>query len=99
MKDPKQMVTVNKGAIRQLAMNGTDQQVAEISLHTGPVMEKLGLKPAKAFRRQPRYEGGKPGIHDLIRWLDDLVPESPAEELMFLRQLDSTVRARAASKG
>lgn len=99
MKDPKQMVTVNKGAVRQLAMNGTDLQAAEILAHTGPAMQRLGLSPAKAFRRQPRYEGGRPCIHDLIRWLDDLAPGSPAEELMFLRQLDSTVRARAASKG
>lgn len=98
MKNPKHRVTVNKGAVRQMALNGTALQAEQLFLATAPAVKRLGLAPAKAFRRQPRYEGGKPGVHDVMRWIGDLDADSPAEELAFLRQLNSTVRARLPQK-
>jgi len=94
MKNPQHKVTVNQGSVREFAANGAQSQIEVLYRLTAEAVKRLKLIPAKAFRRQPRFEGGKPSTHDILRWLNDLSEESSKEDLFFLRQLHATLRSR-----
>jgi len=95
MPDPTHSVTINKGAVKELALYGPQDRAEALYKETYPVMKKLGMEPGRVFRPQKRFEGGRPCIHDIIPWLESLTEESAEEEKTFLRRLHATVRSRA----
>jgi len=94
MPDPKSSISINKGAVQELALYGPQDRVEALYRETFQTTKRLGLEGGKVFRKQARFQGGRPSIHDIIRWLNSLTTESSEEELVFLKRLHTTVRNR-----
>jgi len=99
MGHPDRKVVINEGAVKELAMHGPQDRAEALYRETARTLDRLGLKVGKkqaGFTRVGRFEGGRPCLHDVVLWLNDLeVTPKYKKDLVFLKKLHATVRGRA----
>ena len=100
-------VSINKGAVQEFALYGPQDRVEALFRETHRTLQRLGLKAdgAKALTKSPRFQGGRPSVHDIKRWLDDLrvpgntegaeVTAALKKDLNWLKRLHLTVKGRS----
>jgi hypothetical protein len=99
MGHPDRKVAINVGAVKELAVHGAQDRVEALYRETARTVERLGITvgpKTKGFRRLKRFQGGRPSVHDVTRWLDDIEnTEKYADDVVMLKALHATCRARA----
>ena len=95
MGDPKSSVSINFGAVQELAVYGPQERVETLYREVAATAKRLGTAKGRAFRGGTRHKGGRPNIHDIMRWLNALGTESSSTDLKFLGRLYSTLRSRS----
>jgi len=98
MSHPDRKVSINQGAVRELALFGPVDRIEQLFQETYRTVKRLRLrtKSATPFEGTVRFQGGRPNNHDITRWLDDLdkKDERYVEDIEFLRSLHVTLRGR-----
>jgi hypothetical protein len=99
MGHPDRKVVINEGAVKDLALHGGQDRVESLYRETHRTLVRLGLDPkakVRAFSRQKRFTGGRPSVHDVVRWLDDIENNDKyVEDVKYLKHLHATCRGRA----
>lgn len=87
-------VAINKGAVQELAVHGPVERVEALLRETQRTLVRLGVDPTKAkvLRKKVRFQGGRPGIHDIKRWLDDLRKPGETEGDEVTKQLNTDIQ-------
>jgi len=98
MKNPDHKVSINEGAVQELALYGSKDNVTALMGLTAATLARLKIKRLKgvpAFAKIKAYEGGRPSVLDIKRWLDDLSYDARyVEDVEFLKRLHVTLANR-----
>jgi hypothetical protein len=98
MKNPNHKVSVNRGATQELVMLGPEIDVMNFKREIERTLNRLGIKRlgrVRPFAKIEFYKGGRPSIHGLIRWLDDLTFDIKYEsDISFLKRIYVTILNR-----
>jgi len=99
MKNPDYKVSINFGTVQELAVNADQQRAGQLLAETTRTMKRLKLDAGKAkvLGNSPRFQGGRPSIHDIVRWLNDIDISKAGykKDVKFLQRLHVTLKARA----
>ena len=94
---PQRKVSVNKGTLIEAALYAGPEKIEPIYSEVCRTLERLEVDPsgAKPFGGVRRTEGGRPSIHDVVYWLDDLKNERKyTRDIRFLKRLYATLKER-----
>ena len=99
MKNPSHKVAINRGAVQELALYGSSTALAPLIARVQETLKRLGAKRFKGvlpFKKILPYEGGRPSVIDIGRWLDDLQANDAryVEDIDFLKSLHVTLQNR-----
>lgn len=90
-------VAVNRRALAEHALTCSPDRASVLYRHTHAALARLGVRAmgAKPLRYPTRSAGAAPGVHDVVRWLDDLKLERRyRRDLVYLRRLHATLAQR-----
>ena len=78
MGNPQHKVSVNFDAVHEFAVHGPQDRIESLFIETHRTVQRLGLTVGnvKILPSTTRNMGGRPSVHDLTRWLDNLDTEN-----------------------
>ena len=100
MVHPNRQVVIKQDAVIELALYGVPERIEPLYRETGRTLKRLGATAGgrvRVFQQAPRFEGGRPSVHDIVPWLNDLEANDPkyVDAINFLKRLHATLRSRS----